>query len=1275
MSRDESAPSTMSGPEPNLNAGFHHVPPYQLRASYVTASPPTTTIKTYAVAPTISSSTTPTSAHPSSSLPPLLPPPPPTSVPATAATTDSGPRSSISAPSQHAQLVSFDPAFEVDMLRHKLRLLEDAVEHHGISSRIQPFSLAEEARVLQHRCESLEAAFDQQGMNVVGVLTHFSPDQAPPGFAQWLERIPAVTNHSQLNVHLSSRDAPSPRAFPRESFKCCHEQCIHYIYGFATRADRDSHVRLHIATQPTRETEPPFPPRPVLPSTEYSPVKTLDSMSRSRAPSVKPPGPLVTTNLPPLPIPTPPTASASTRDSATSLNFADNRTSLVRNLADDVDTQLPPLKRARVGHHRLQSIGELQLLRENDPCLRCQALNKQCDSSNPCTSCADLLLSENETHWGYLGCYRGSVVSLVDRILPGIRDSRSAGFVSQINPRTGPVSTPAHTPITPPHHRHGNINDYIFRTYPSLSGGAFISAPRVDFQDNFWWTEGDFDLGQQLAHQFPVEVTAMPPILRVIATSLNCQDTAYDLLDLITISGQLSSSRDMEMTAHPTLYRAKQLLREVVFYDVLQPNPVIRPGPNHPRSPSAEDTAFPDRSHLLRSFTMSLLSSFDVAISKKSNMSLKNWLGVFISLCIFSAVQTILMEITLPPPQGYYQPRYTGPIRTDAPESAIQSVYKALVSLFSASNDAQFPNLTPEESMLIHQTDRVTRRDLWPSQNFSFPFDFLIGLGTRELIGYGFHGFVRPGKRQDANQGDALLPSLLNQESRSRQPFPAFEPSVGPWKRETPGFAIRPEHSTTEHLNPPIEAPERSRRHTVGEDPSSIPKMRRPVGDPIPKFRPSFRRPSLRRLFCDKCNEHPDGFRGEHELKRHVDAKHSPMVKRWICKEPKNPDPSGPQPVIPLSRCKACLAQKRYGAYYNAAAHLRRAHFRPHRAGKASGDWPSMSALRDWMREVQQSADASEDASSSGGEDNEDRSITDYGEATQHPSPGAESTPFPSNVTLVTAFPPAYESAFRSTFEPPIPIDRISPSRRSAENRARCPHPDCGRVFRDLAAHMLTHQEERPEKCPITSCEYHTKGFARKYDKNRHALTHYRGSMACPFCPGAGTPFEKSFNRADVFKRHLTAAHHVDQTGPGARRFPGGETPVNTVARCSICRNEFTAAQDFYEHLDDCVLSVIVPATNSSQQSQPSVQPPQPKEPQQQSQHAQGPPPQQQQYQQQHEQQHPFPYQQQSLGSGSGPVPRLPRRGQPRESPRMNRGDTDGTETGPQGQHRRAESQ
>ncbi|KAL8882634.1 MAG: hypothetical protein Q9198_000396 [Flavoplaca austrocitrina] len=157
------------------------------------------------------------------------------------------------------------------------------------------------------------------------------------------------------------------------------------------------------------------------------------------------------------------------------------------------------------------------------------------------------------------------------------------------------------------------------------------------------------------------------------------------------------------------------------------------------------------------------------------------------------------------------------------------------------------------------------------------------------------------------------------------------------------------------------------------------------------------------------------------------------------------------------------------------------------------------------------------------------------------------------------------------------------------KERGRCPNPDCGRLFKDLKAHMLTHQSERPEKCPIMTCEYHQKGFARKYDKNRHTLTHYKGTMVCGFCPGSGSAAEKSFNRADVFKRHLTSLHGVEQTPPNSRKkSPTASAAKKTsdfsgdaAGKCSTCSAMFSNAQEFYEHLDDCVLRVV-------QQEEPS---------------------------------------------------------------------------------------
>ncbi|CEI65714.1 unnamed protein product [Fusarium venenatum] len=169
-----------------------------------------------------------------------------------------------------------------------------------------------------------------------------------------------------------------------------------------------------------------------------------------------------------------------------------------------------------------------------------------------------------------------------------------------------------------------------------------------------------------------------------------------------------------------------------------------------------------------------------------------------------------------------------------------------------------------------------------------------------------------------------------------------------------------------------------------------------------------------------------------------------------------------------------------------------------------------------------------------------------------------------------------------SQFVPPTPGEYSSDE---SKEKQRCTWPDCGKTFKDLKAHMLTHQNERPEKCPIQTCEYHTKGFARKYDKNRHTLTHYKGTMVCGFCPGSGSAAEKSFNRADVFKRHLTAVHGVEQTPPNSRKKAANANAnankklsgyaSDATGKCSTCSQTFSNAQDFYEHLDDCVLRIV----------------------------------------------------------------------------------------------------
>lgn len=227
---------------------------------------------------------------------------------------------------------------------------------------------------------------------------------------------------------------------------------------------------------------------------------------------------------------------------------------------------------------------------------------------------------------------------------------------------------------------------------------------------------------------------------------------------------------------------------------------------------------------------------------------------------------------------------------------------------------------------------------------------------------------VKMPQEPSLKRGDIQEPLELSEYlSRVGQPFPSLPNSQGP-SYESQVLLLQKQR---DFLNAEIASLESSRftstmprtkEHATSWQVSS--SQAQILGEPASSSIAMYQRRKFEPSICTICPNRLS-FRGEHELRRHIDREHGTTVKKWMVIEPADAV-ARIRPTVPLANCKACHTQKKYGAYYNAAAHLRRAHFAPktpkrsrtsqdvlNRQGRGGGDWPPLSELKHWMQQVE----------------------------------------------------------------------------------------------------------------------------------------------------------------------------------------------------------------------------------------------------------------------------------------------------------------------------------
>ncbi|KFA80430.1 hypothetical protein S40288_07056 [Stachybotrys chartarum IBT 40288] len=718
-----------------------------------------------------------------------------------------------------------------------------------------------------------------------------------------------------------------------------------------------------------------------------------------------------------------------------------------------------------------------------------------------------------------------------------------------------------------PFSRRPDVNAYIQQPDAFRSAVSNVPQVRLDFHDEFWSSNRlnqAYGLSRTTPAHDAVTLDECPLILSALASRLNAHNTPYDFFGLLEVTGCMSVSREDEKTKWPVLYNVKLLLREVVIYAILTSDPTMRINTPHHMPPLPKPTNLYQDTLLLHHRISEFLKRLDDVLSRGTPLAPKEWLVVFSSFCIYSTVRAILFGMSLKSSSSLSRSRLQN-------RRVMYYEYEACIRSFAATTPDLFSGrhpLLPFVAAALAAIGRFVRRDTWTDRGLVSSVDFLSWLDKEVIDRPDVAGVNRqsPGysHKLPKNNGLAVSPTSTAYSSHtsssdtrvpSKAPFPRVELPDGA-ALSTP----RPAQDLTAYA-PPMNSSQATRR-TAAEARACMSEQGSVVASAFSTFRVKSvdGRPRLPSTSCSERKEKADDSRRKRVLRRHRRSEHQAVGKTWVCSEPSGQAASSCQVVVPLTQCKRSVSQKLYRWNHHAAGDLRRVHFAPRPGGKASGGWPPMTVLKDWMHQVcwpinTRYNDVSSDA--------EDEHIKQY-----CASPPSGCPPTIDTLSL----PPSQPDRL------PIPWSseerwntggQTSPSARTVDDRTRYPCPGRGPVAKDPDSPMLIHQKDRPEKCPYEGCKYQLEGFTRRDHLNRHVLIHSEGKMICPFCPSSGTTSKKSFSRTDSFKRHLESIHKALESPLGSPK-PSTNLQGRGSAKCSVCQGEFDAPQIFYEHLGRC---------------------------------------------------------------------------------------------------------